>query len=82
MRGAGYRQYSREVGSDNINFAINYLQAQGIPVTASDLGDICSRKLYFFPESGRVKLRRLRSDESTRVIREEQEYRQGIIHEA
>lgn len=71
-----------EVGSDNINFALDYLQAQNIPITASDLGDTCPRKLYFFPESGRVKLRRLHSDESTRVIREEQEYRQRIIHEA
>lgn len=71
-----------EVGSDNARFALEYLQEQDIPVAASDLGDIYPRKLYFFPESGRVKMRRLRSDESTRVIREEQEYRQRIIYEA
>jgi len=71
-----------EVGNDNARFALDYLEAQNIPLTGSDLGDICPRKLYFFPETGRVKLRRLRSEESTRVIREEQELRQNIIHEA
>ena len=71
-----------EVGSDNVRFVLDYLREQDIPVAASDLGDICPRKLYFFPESGRVKLRRLRSDESTQVICAEQEYRQRIIDEA
>lgn len=71
-----------EVGSDNARFVLEYLDSQDIPVMASDLEDVCPRKLYFFPETGRVKLRRLRSEESTRVIREEQEYRQNIIHEA
>jgi len=35
--------------------------------------------LYFFPDSGQVKLRRLRADESSLVIREEQEYQQRMI---
>lgn len=71
-----------EVGSQNVSFVLAYLKDQNIPVSASDLGDIFPRKLYFFPESGQVKLRRLRANESISVIREEQEYRQRIIHEA
>jgi len=70
-----------EVGRQNVGFALAYLKEQDIPLAASDLGETCPRKLYFFPDSGQVKLRRLRADESSLVIREEQEYRQRIIKE-
>ncbi|PQA49514.1 chemoreceptor glutamine deamidase CheD [Amnimonas aquatica] len=73
---------STDVGGDNIRFVIDYLREQGIPITARDLGDTCARKLYFFPDSGRVKLRRMHSEESLDVVREELNYRQRIVREA
>lgn len=70
-----------DIGHDNARFVLEYLREQDIPVSAQDLGDVCPRKLYFFPDTGRVLLRRLRSEESNSVLREEQEYRQRIVHE-
>lgn len=71
-----------DIGGDNARFVLAYLQEQDIPVTAQDLGDICPRKLYFFPDTGRVLLRRLPSDADETVLREEQAYRQRIAREA
>lgn len=50
---------SNPVGSRNAEFINGYLDAEGIPVLASDLGGIHPRKIWFFPETGRVMLQRL-----------------------
>lgn len=70
-----------DIGGDNVRFVLDYLREQNIPVTAQDLGDVCPRKLYFFPDTGRVLLRRLRSEEGSSILRDEQEYRQRIVGE-
>lgn len=70
-----------EVGRHNVQFVQEYLHAQNIPITAQDLGSYHPRKLYFFPETGQVKLRRLPADESSTVILEEQAYQHRIIQE-
>jgi len=76
------RLSSSDIGGDNARFVLSWLAEQGIPVTARDLGDVCPRKLYFYPDSGRVLLRRLPSDDGVMVLREEQAYRQRIVREA
>jgi len=48
------------IGQKNATFILGYLDEQGIPVVASDLGDCCPRKLFFFPATGRVFVKRLR----------------------
>ena len=48
------------IGEKNASFALGYLEELGIPVVASDLGDRCPRKLFFFPAVGRVFVKRLR----------------------
>lgn len=50
-----------DIGEKNAAFALGYLEERGIPVVASDLGDCCPRKLVFFPASGRVFVKRLRT---------------------
>ncbi len=76
------RLSQNDIGGDNARFVLDYLEEQGIEVVAQDLGDVCPRKLYFFPDTGRVLLRRLPTDASEVVLREEQAYRQRIVHEA
>lgn len=73
---------SSDIGGDNARFVLEYLREEGIPVSAQDLGNTCPRKLYFFPDTGRVLMRRLPADASDSVLREEQEYRQRIAQGA
>lgn len=50
-----------DIGRRNAEFALHYLQRENIRIAAQDLGDIYPRKVYFFPASGRVLVKSLRS---------------------
>ncbi|WP_407351644.1 chemoreceptor glutamine deamidase CheD [Luteimonas sp. R10] len=47
------------VGTRNAEFVRKYLQAERIPVVASDLQGIHPRKIWFFPHTGKVMVQRL-----------------------
>jgi len=47
------------VGQQNGAFVLEFLREEGIPVVAQDLYDISPRKVYFFPASGKVLVKRL-----------------------
>lgn len=50
---------SSTVGARNADFVLGYLGTEGIPVVAQNLGDRFPRKVYYFPRSGRVMMRKL-----------------------
>ena len=47
------------IGERNGQFVLSYLKMEGIPVLAQDLGDIHARRINFFPQEGRVMVRRM-----------------------
>ncbi|HEX5393009.1 MAG TPA: chemoreceptor glutamine deamidase CheD [Rhodocyclaceae bacterium] len=60
-------------GKRNAAFVLEYLADERIPVVSKDLLGTCPRKVYFFPGTGRVlvkKLARLHNDTLTRRERE------------
>lgn len=63
-----------DIGNDNSAFILNYLNNESIPILASDLGDIYPRKLYFFPETGKVLVRKLTDTHDHSVEQEEDSY--------
>ncbi len=71
LRGSGL--VSR-VPRDNINFAFDYLGAEGIPVISSHVGGDFGRKIYFYLATGKVLLRRIGHDRLTPVEQEERRY--------
>lgn len=56
------------VGKRNAQFVIDYLGFESIPITAQDLLDTCPRKVVFFPATGKVLMKRLRSGGVDREI--------------
>ena len=48
-----------DVGSRNAHFVVDYLTREAIPLRARDLLDTYPRKVYFFPLSGRVMIKKL-----------------------
>lgn len=66
------------VGERNASFALSYLALEGIPVVAKDLLDDCPRKVYFFPDSGRVLVKKLRSIHNATILDRERSYRKRI----
>ncbi|WP_024890260.1 chemoreceptor glutamine deamidase CheD [Luteimonas huabeiensis] len=59
---------SNPVGSRNAEFVGDYLRAERIPVVASDLRGIHPRKVWFFPDSGRVVVQRLPHAHGAEVV--------------
>ena len=67
-----------DVGARNADFALEYLQREHIPVIAQDLGRDEASKVYFFPRSGRVLLKRLRQLPNDTVMRRERLYAEKL----
>ena len=49
------------VGQRNAEFVLDYLNNESIPVVAKDLLDEYPRKVYFFPDTGEVKVKKIKS---------------------
>jgi chemotaxis protein CheD len=59
------------VGELNSAFVRNYLHREQIPIVAEDLLDIYPRKIYFFPDQGKVMVKKLlRLNNNTIILRE------------
>jgi chemotaxis protein CheD len=62
------------VGEMNTEFAMHYLDVEGIPLLAQDVLDSYPRKVYFFPKTGRVMVRLLKTVHNNTILEREQEY--------
>lgn len=67
-----------KVPQSNIEFAFDYLKAEGIPIEKSDTGGTSARKILFFVREGRVLLKRLRGTLIVAVDMEERQYYERI----
>ena len=53
---------------------MNFLKQEKLPVAAINVGDTCARKVLYFPDTGAVKLKRLRSLANQTIEKREQAY--------
>jgi chemotaxis protein CheD len=67
-----------DVGKNNIEFALSYLEQEGLSVVAQDVGGPYPRKVLYFPDTGSVKMRKLKSVHNATVERREREYSRSI----
>jgi len=67
-----------DVGQRNILFVYDYLRKEGMQVTAADVGDVFSRKVLFFPDTGSVKVRRIISTHNQTIVNREKGYMDSI----
>jgi chemotaxis protein CheD len=66
------------VGERNVEFILDYLYTEQIPILANDLLDVYPRKVYFSPNSGKVKIRKIKSLHNSTIMDRESEYRMRI----
>lgn len=62
------------VGERNAEFVLDFLAMENIKVAAQDLLDIYPRKVYFFPKTGKVLVKKLRQVHNDTIIVREKEY--------
>lgn len=65
---------SSNVGERNSAFVLDFLRTEGISVSAQDLLDVHPRKVYFFPTTGRVLVKKLTRMHNDTLIRRESAY--------
>ncbi|MFT5008708.1 MAG: chemotaxis protein CheD [Reinekea sp.] len=67
-----------QVGQRNANFVQDYLKTERITILASDLLENYPRKVYFFPATGKVFVRKLKSMHNSTILDRESAYRLRI----
>lgn len=65
---------TNNVGDRNAIFVKKYLKDEGIKVTGEDLLDIYPRKVYFFPKTGKVLVKKLKQLNNYTLVKREQAY--------
>ena len=70
-----------DIGKKNIDFVLQYIKDESLKLTAEDLGDVYPRKVLFFPASGKVRVKKLRSMHNNTIIERENKYSQRIKKE-
>lgn len=66
------------IGERNAQFALQYLATERIPVDAQDLLDVFPRKIYFFPATGKVLVRKLRDAQGGSLAQREARYQKRL----
>lgn len=66
------------VGQKNSEFVIDYLRSERIRVLAQDLLDLFPRKVYFWPATGRVMVRKLKTVHNNTIVEREKDYGQRL----
>jgi chemotaxis protein CheD len=62
------------VGERNAAFVTQFLKTERIPVLAEDLNDIYPRKVYFFPRTGKVLVKKLMQTHNDTLAQRELDY--------
>ena len=64
-----------KIGWYNIGFVFDYIFTEGFQIASHDIGDVFPRKVIYFPQTGVMKVKRLRSLHEKQVsMREEKAY--------
>jgi chemotaxis protein CheD len=67
-----------DVGARNIEFVRHYMRAEGLRVLNEDLGDVFARRVVYFPESGRLRVRKLTAGRDDVLVAQERSYLQRL----
>jgi len=69
------------IGQRNADFALRFLGMEKIRVVARDLIDVFPRKIYYFPKSGKVLVKKLRDIHNDTIFQREIEYSARLVKE-
>ena len=70
-----------DIGLKNIRFAKSFLFSEGIKLDSFDLGLTYPRKVNFFPASGRVRVKRLKTLNNSTIQDRETQYMKILSRE-
>ncbi len=71
-------QIDSDIGGKNIDFAKHYLDTEGLAIAAEDVGGNKPRKIQYFPNTGRARVRCLNSLHNDTLTKRESSYIETI----
>jgi chemotaxis protein CheD len=66
------------VGSRNAQFVLDFIERERIPLAAADLLESHPRKVYFFPRTGKVLVKKLHTLANDTIFEREAEYQRRL----
>lgn len=70
--------HRNDVGAGNIQFVLDYLKCENIPIISKDLGDTYPRKVMFNPLTGKALMKKIQSAHNEEIVHQEEDYSQSI----
>jgi chemotaxis protein CheD len=75
------RTMSLDIGQRNISFVRRYVADEGFTVAGEDLGDVYPRKVCYFPDTGRIRVKKLSTQHNENLIERERHYLDDLDHD-
>ncbi len=76
--GGNVTSNSARIGSKNSAFVREFLSREGFTIQSEDLEGDLPRRVHYFPDTGKVMMRRLSRKEDTAIVEEEKRYSKRI----
>ncbi|MGZ4959870.1 MAG: chemoreceptor glutamine deamidase CheD [Methylomonas sp.] len=67
-----------DVGARNIKFVLDYVDTEALKLVSHDLGDIYPRKVNFFPQTGKVRMKKIKELHNETIVLREKQYSSKI----
>lgn len=74
-------QQATDIGKKNIDFVIEFIHTEGLALLGKDVGDIYPRKVNYFPATGKVKMKKLKTMHNDTIIQREKTYIHSLEEE-
>lgn len=76
-----FRSTDGNVPKQNIDFARDFLKVEGIKVISNNVGGIFGRKILFFPDTGRVLMKKIEISGREDLFKDEERYKIKVFKE-
>lgn len=67
-----------DIGRKNIDFVKEFIEIEHLNLLAEDLGGVSPRKVLYFPDSGRARVKALKSMHNDTILRRESTYLENM----
>jgi chemotaxis protein CheD len=71
-------EMTTDIGARNIDFVCQYVRDEGFKVLSEDLGDVYARRVMYFPQTGRMRVRQLVSGRDPNLATRERQYMEQL----
>ena len=76
--GGNVLKNSANIGGRNVAFIEDFARREGLAIQSSDLGGPWPRRIHFYTDSGKVRVRRLQREEDRKILDMESRYEASL----